>query len=75
MVVVLGGVELNLATGVGVAETKTSLCGLTGLQALQELVGVEADTTEEVGGDLRGLASLTIDTRRPCSSCRWSWGG
>ncbi|GKT90049.1 hypothetical protein Ct61P_07899 [Colletotrichum tofieldiae] len=61
VVVVLGGAELHLCAGVRVAQTQTGGGRVARLQALEKAVGVQADATEEVTGDLGGLGGFAVD--------------
>lgn len=61
VVVVLLDGELHLASAVGVAETKLCAGDITSLEALEELLGVEANATEEVANHLAGLGSLGLN--------------
>lgn len=63
VVVVLVHVELDLATGVGVAETELGALDVSLLETLEQLGGVQADATEQVGDDLGSVASLALDAR------------
>ena len=62
VVVTLNG-ELYLGTGVGVTKTELGGVHVTLAQLLEELGGVETDTTEEVLNDLAGITGLTVHER------------
>jgi hypothetical protein len=62
VVVVLVDVELDLATRVGVTKTELGAGNISLLQALQQLLGVRSDATEEVGGNVAGVGSLSVNT-------------
>jgi hypothetical protein len=58
VVVLLVDAELHLGTRVGVTETKDGAVDIAGLELLDELARVLAQTTEKVRDDLRGFAGL-----------------
>lgn len=61
---VVGGVdvELDLGTRVRVTKTQLRLLLIALLEALEQLVGVKANASEEVGGNIAGVASLALNT-------------
>jgi len=63
VVVVLLDAELHLGTRVGVTKTKLGTVDITGLELLEELLGVESQATEEVGADFRGFGGLALERR------------
>jgi len=63
VVVVLLDGELHLASAVGVTETELRAGDIAGLEALEELLGVGANATEQVADHLAGLGSLGLNTR------------
>lgn len=58
VVVLLVDAELDLRTRVCVTKTENGAVNVAGLELLDELAGVLAETTEEVSDDFRGLGGL-----------------
>jgi hypothetical protein len=66
VVVLLVDAELDLSAGVGVTETENGTVNVTGLELLDELARVLAQTTEEISDDLGSLGRLA----RQVGECR-----
>jgi hypothetical protein len=62
VVVPLDG-ELDLSTGVGVTETKLGSTHITLTELLQQLSGMQPDSTKHILHNFTGVSSLTIDKR------------
>lgn len=63
VVVVLLHRELNLSTGVRVAETEDRAVNIARLKLLDQLLTVLAQTAEKICDDLAGLAGLHVQVR------------
>jgi hypothetical protein len=63
VVVVLVDVELDLATGVGVAKTQLGTLDITIFKTLEELCSVQTDASEQVGTHGGRVTRLAVDTR------------
>lgn len=58
VVVVLVDGELDLGTRVGVTETENGAVDIAGLELLDQLLAVLAETSEQIGDDLAGLGGF-----------------